>query len=256
LKTNASRLLILAIGADAPFPPAGTAPAVTVQPTHARVLTAPPDEGGYPVRVLGRRTPATPASPDHSADVAADADAANPATAKKGRPTPKRSVAEKRRAPVPAPTNRRDAARLSRQQSAVKRNEARKGLVAGVESQLPARDRGPIRRYVRDWVDCRRTLAEFLLPLVFLFFVPLLFGTARAKQWFSAALDIVVIVIFLELATMLVLLRRALDREFPKGGPGRKGAMGYGAMRLAAVRMFRLPKPAVRRGGEPRPIQR
>ena len=55
---------------------------------------------------------------------------------------------------------------------------------------------------------------------------------------------------------MIILLRRALDREFPNGGPGRKGAMTYGAMRLAAMRMFRLPKPAVKRGGEPRPIQR
>lgn len=183
------------------------------------------------------------------------ADAANPATAKKGRPTPKRSVSEKRRAPVAAPTNRRDAARLSRQQSAVKRNERRKGLVSGVESELPAKDRGPVRRYTRDWVDSKRTLAEFLLPLVFLFFLPQLFTTGNTRYVFTIALDIVVLVVFAELVIMIWLLKRALDREFPEGGQGRKGAVTYGGMRLAAIRMFRLPKPAVRRGEDPRPIR-
>jgi hypothetical protein len=174
----------------------------------------------------------------------------------KGRPTPKRSVAEKRRAPVAAPTNRRDAARLARQQRANKRNDVRKALVAGNDERaLPARDRGPVRRYVRDWVDARRTLSEFMLPLIVILWLPSLFTKGSTQALLSSVLTAVVLVLLLELVVMMVLLRRAVDRTFPDGGPGRRGAMRYGGMRLAALRMFRLPKPAVRRGDEPRPVR-
>lgn len=182
--------------------------------------------------------------------------AEQPAPTGKGRPTPKRSVAEKKRAPVVAPTNRRDAARLARQQRAVRRNDARKALVSGSDERaLPARDRGPVRRYVRDWVDARRTLSEFMLPAIVILWLPSIFTTGKTQQTVSAILSIVVLVLLLELIAMLVLLRRAIVRTFPEGGPGRQGALRYGGMRLAALRMFRLPKPAVRRGEEPRPVR-
>lgn len=173
----------------------------------------------------------------------------------KGRPTPKRRDAEKRRAPITAPTNRRDAARQARERRASQRNDTRKALVAGDENALPARDRGPLRRYVRDWADSKRTLAEFLLPLLIIFWLPSLFTGGNVRAAFSVALTAVVLVILLELVTMVTLLRRAVNREFPADAPGRRGAITYGAMRLASIRMFRLPKPAVNRGGTPRPLR-
>ena len=218
--------------------------------------------------MLGRRTPGDPASPQNASDSAAvpgprtdKADkprvetADKPAAAGKGRPTPKRSVAEKRRAPVAAPTNRREAAKQSRQQSALRRNDARKALVAGDERALPARDRGPIRRYVRDWVDGKRNLAEFLLPGIIIFYFPTLLTSGSTRNLFSYLLTAVVLVMAVELTILVTLLSRAIKREFPQGGPGRKGAVRYGALRLAAIRMFRLPKPAVRRGQDPRPVR-
>jgi Protein of unknown function (DUF3043) len=212
------------------------------------------------VRVLGRRTPKDPASPQNGSDKAAvpgprtNGSGASGATGK-GRPTPKRNVAEKRRAPITAPTNRRDAARQSREKRAVKRNDARKALVSGDERVLPARDRGPLRRYIRDWADSKRTLAEFLLPLLVLFWLPTLFVKGSTRTTFSVALTAVVLVIMFELVVMISLLRRAVNREFPANAPGRRGAIAYGAMRLASIRMLRLPKPAVKRGSTPRPIR-
>ena len=211
------------------------------------------------MRVLGRRTPGDPASPQNDPDSAAvpgprTGKADKPVATGKGRPTPKRSVAEKRRAPVAAPTNRREAARQSRQQASIRRNDARRGLVSGDERSLPARDRGPLRRYVRDWVDGKRNLAEFLLPGIIVFYFPTLLTKGSARTAFSYALTIIVVVMAIELTVLVSLLKRAVDREFPEGGPGRKGAIRYGAMRLAAIRMFRLPKPAVGRGQAPRPI--
>ncbi|MDX6246370.1 MAG: hypothetical protein QOE76_4093 [Frankiales bacterium] len=211
--------------------------------------------------MLGRRTPGDPASPQNASDPAAvPGPRANgtgtPVNLGKGRPTPKRREAEKKRAPVAAPTNRREAARQSRQQSAIKRNDARKALVAGDERALPARDRGPIRRYVRDWVDGKRNLAEFLLPGIIVFYFPTLLTSGTLRNTFSYLLTAVVVVMAVELTVLVTLLSRAINREFPAGGAGRKGALRYGAMRLAAIRMFRLPKPAVKRGQEPRPINR
>ncbi len=210
--------------------------------------------------MLGRRTPGDPASPQNEPDSAAvpgprTGKADKPASTGKGRPTPKRSVSEKRRAPIAAPTNRRDAARQTRQQRSIKTNEARKALVSGDERSLPARDRGPLRRYVRDWVDGKRNLAEFLLPGIIVFYFPTLLTSGSVRVAFSYALTIVVVVMAVELTVLISLLKRAIDREFPQGGPGRKGAVRYGALRLAAIRMFRLPKPAVKRGQAPRPVK-
>lgn len=173
----------------------------------------------------------------------------------KGRPTPKRRDAEKRRAPTTAPTNRRDAARQARERRALARNDSRKALVAGDENALPARDRGPLRRFVRDWADSKRTLAEFLLPLLIIFWLPSIFTHGDTRAAFSVGLTAVVLVILLELVVMVSLMRRAVNREFAADAPGRRGAVTYGAMRLASIRMFRLPKPAVNRGGTPRPIR-
>jgi hypothetical protein len=210
------------------------------------------------VRVLGRRTPADPASSKNGSDKAAvpnpRTDGSNGST-RKGRPTPKRSVAEKRRAPIVAPTNRRDAARLARERRTVKRNDGRRALLAGDERALPVRDQGVLRRFVRDWVARKRTIAEFLLPLLIIFWVPTIFLKGNARQDFSVALTVVVVVILVELIAMIALLRRAVAREFPANAPGRRGAITYGTMRLASIRMFRLPKPGVKRGGSPRPIR-
>ena len=38
-------------------------------------------------------------------------------------------------------------------------------LREGDERHLPPRDRGPVRKYVRDIVDSRRSVAEYFLPL-------------------------------------------------------------------------------------------
>jgi Flp pilus assembly protein TadB len=170
----------------------------------------------------------------------------------KGRPTPKRREAERRRAPVAAPTNRRDAARQRREQAALRRNGARRGLVSGDERALPARDRGPVRQFVRDWVDGQWSLSEFFLPLLLVFWLPATFAGGSVSSTFSLLLVFLVLVLLAELIVKTYLLRRALDKRFPDGGPGRKGAMTYGGMRLASMRFVRLPKPGVRRGESPR----
>ena len=53
-------------------------------------------------------------------------------------------------------------------------------LRAGDERHLPARDRGPVKKYARDLVDARRSVAEFFLPLALLIFVLTIVPGGRA----------------------------------------------------------------------------
>ena len=41
----------------------------------------------------------------------------------------------------------------------------------GDERYLPARDKGPVKRFIRDYVDARLSIAEFLLPLLIVIMV-------------------------------------------------------------------------------------
>ena len=44
-------------------------------------------------------------------------------------------------------------------------------MKTGDERYLPARDKGPVRRFVRDWIDARLCVAEMLLPLLIIIMV-------------------------------------------------------------------------------------
>src|SRR5579859_5747960 len=94
----------------------------------------------------------------------------------KGRPTPKRSEAERRRRqPYTAPKDRKEAGRAQRDRQRSDRDRRMEGMRRGEEWALPARDRGPARALIRDYVDSRRRLSEFymygLLVLLVLLFV-------------------------------------------------------------------------------------
>ena len=47
-----------------------------------------------------------------------------------------------------------------REQQAARRGSTRERMAMGDDSYLPARDRGPVRKLVRDVVDARRNLAR------------------------------------------------------------------------------------------------
>ena len=47
------------------------------------------------------------------------------------------------------------------------RERARIGMANGEEKYLVARDRGPQRRYIRDFVDARFSVGEIMIPIMF-----------------------------------------------------------------------------------------
>mgnify|MGYP000465513959 CR=1 FL=1 len=114
--------------------------------------------------------------------------------AKKGRPTPSRKDAEsKRKVSSLAPLVSKEQKRASKALSKESRIAQRAAYLRGDESALPARDRGPARRYVRNFVDTRRSIGEYFLPIIFVVLVLTLFPVAViqigaiALMWASTA---------------------------------------------------------------------
>lgn len=165
----------------------------------------------------------------------------------KGRPTPTRREAElarKQRAKVPG--SRREAAKLTREKRAEQNAKLRQGLKSGDERYLPARDQGPVRRFVRDRIDSRICMAEFLL-LLLLAIMFLQYSSNDALARFGQGLwTATIAVVALDTAYLVWRLKRDLRERFPD--ESHKGAVFYGILRSLQMRFLRLPKPKVKLG--------
>ena len=78
----------------------------------------------------------------------------------KGRPTPTRKEREAANLRPLVGSDRRAAGKESRAKMAEAREKARIGMAAGEEKFLPARDKGPQRRFIRDYVDARFSVGD------------------------------------------------------------------------------------------------
>ena len=169
-------------------------------------------------------------------------------TTGKGHATPSRAEREAARKRPLVPADRKAAAKDARSKNAEARERARLGMAAGDERYLTQRDRGPQRRFVRDYVDARFTVAEFLMPIMLVVLV-LTFFPVQAVQYYG----VVVLWVFVGLAVidalvMVGMMRRRLTAKF---GALERGLTWYAVMRALQFRMIRIPKPQVKRGQYP-----
>lgn len=171
----------------------------------------------------------------------------------KGRPTPTRREAEEaRRQALKGPSDPKARRKLEREQARVERSAAREALVAGDERALPARDAGPVRRYVRDFIDGRWTLAEFFIPIAVVVLIVGLFRNPNIQVIVSYIWFLMLLLLIVDMTILLLRLRKKLAVEFPDAAE-RKGALFYGGMRALQIRRLRLPPPKVKAGGKPVP---
>jgi hypothetical protein len=163
----------------------------------------------------------------------------------KGRPTPTRREAEAARAARAKPTRtRREALKRDRAASREARLRSRQALMSGDERALPARDQGPVRRYVRDFVDSRRTAAEFFFWIA----IVVLAGSfiRPVAAYVTLFWMIALIVIVIDSMMLAVRLKSALKRKFPD--ESLRGTTSYGLLRAMQIRRLRLPPPKVKPG--------
>ena len=169
--------------------------------------------------------------------------------APKGRPTPKRNQAQsQRRQRVTVPTDRKAAARQAREARRMEMAKQREALAGGDERYLPLRDKGPVRRLCRDYVDSRFHIAELFLPFAVVILVLSMVPNMNIKD-ISLLLWMVLIVLIVAQSVFTGFrLRGVLRERFPQ--PETRGAVMYALMRTLQMRKMRLPKPQVKRGAK------
>ena len=165
----------------------------------------------------------------------------------KGRPTPTRKEAEaaaRARAKVPRTRKEQLAAqRSARSESSARMREAMKN---GDERYLPPRDRGPVRRFIRDFVDSRFTLIELMVPILIVSMVLGYSGNEQMMRAGNTLLFATLMLIVMDAVFLRLRLRRELARRFPD--EPRKGTTLYAVMRSMQMRFMRMPKTQVRIG--------
>jgi hypothetical protein len=175
----------------------------------------------------------------------------------KGRPTPSRREAEQRNrqplvgsprlSPNATKQERKAARAAQRDATAAERVKTREAMFNGDEKHLPAQHRGPARRFARDYVDARRNLGDYLMPIGI---VILALGVVPRLQLIGVPL------LYLYVIAVVVdgfLLSRRVNRiATEKFGATQAAGVGrYAAFRSAQIRRFRMPRPQVKRGQYP-----
>lgn len=167
----------------------------------------------------------------------------------KGRPTPKRKVSEAKRitsslAPVVTKEQKREAKLASRQD----RVASRAAYLRGEESALPLRDRGPARRFVRNYVDARRSIGEYFLPIIFVVLILTLIPTPSVQFGAIAIMYGVLIMAVVDGIFLGRRIRKLMGEKFPNVPT--KGLGMYAWLRSTQMRRLRAPHPQTKVGDE------
>ena len=166
---------------------------------------------------------------------------------RKGRPTPTRREAEaaaKARAKVPR--TRKEQMLAQRGARSESSKTVRQGMKDGDERYLLTRDKGPVRRFIRDFVDSRFSFVELMVPLLI---VTLLLGYSGNTYLVGVGNTVLfgtVLLVALDILLMRFRLRRELARRFPDAPT--KGTTYYAVMRALQMKFMRMPKAKVKIG--------
>jgi hypothetical protein len=167
----------------------------------------------------------------------------------KGAPTPSRAQQEAARKRPLVPNDRKEAAKQARAKAAESRERARVGMAVGDERYLPMRDRGPQKKYVRDYVDARFSVGEVLIPVMFAVILLTFIPNAEVQSIGILALWAFFLIAIVDVVVLGFLLNRKLAAKF--GADKVERVRWYAAMRALQLRPLRLPKPQVKRGTYP-----
>jgi len=167
----------------------------------------------------------------------------------KGRPTPTRREKELARQRPLVSSDRTEARKNARAAMQLERDKQRVGMANGEEKYMPLRDRGPQKRYVRDYVDARFSVGELLIPVMVVVIILTAIPLSDVQ-----VISMLVLYGFFVLAVGDAVwagfsVTRKLKAKF--GEDNVEKVRWYTAMRAFQLRLMRLPKPQVKRGQYP-----
>lgn len=167
----------------------------------------------------------------------------------KGAPTPTRKQQEAARKRPLVPDDRKLAAKQARAKAAEAREKARVGMAAGDERYLPMRDRGAQKRFVRDYVDARFNVGEFMIPVMFVIIIVTMFPDQQVQLYGILFLWTYFLASVIDCVLLGFRLNRKVEQKFGTGKAER--IRWYAAMRALQLRLMRMPRPQVKRGQFP-----
>jgi hypothetical protein len=215
------------------------------------------------VKLLGRKKDnphAESAAPEEDVQASEERTRTTPP---KGKPTPKRS--QGKRGPVaPAPMTAAEARRRRKEMGAKLTREERKAdkvarradmaerrekMMAGEDAYLLPRDKGPVRRFVRDVVDSRRNVLGLFMPAALgLIFVMLAVPSVQVQRFLSPAMLVLVLIMVIDGFIVGRKVNKLVDQKFPDNTETGWKLGFYAASRASQLRRMRAPRPQVNRG--------
>jgi hypothetical protein len=186
-----------------------------------------------------------------------------PAQTGKGRPTPKRSAAEANRyrsitgstTSGRGPASTTPGRKLTPEEKTKARSAARsdrgrqmEAMRRGEEWALQPRDRGPVKKLARDYVDAHRRPSEFYMYALIILVVALVAG--KAHKALNSDLQFLLLAIIAVIIVDALLLRRSIAKLAAERLPGEstRGITFYAIMRALQLRRFRNPAPRIKPG--------
>jgi hypothetical protein len=175
------------------------------------------------------------------------ADAAPVKEGGKGRPTPKRKEAEQAaRERAKVPRTRREQMRQQKQTRSESSRKVRQAMKSGDERYFLPRDQGPVRRFIRDFVDSRFGIVELMIPLLILTMILGYSGNTRLAGIGNTILFGTLLLVIIDLTLLRFRLRKQLAIRFPDEPT--KGTTYYAITRSMQMKFMRLPKAKVKIG--------
>jgi hypothetical protein len=216
------------------------------------------------VKLLGRKKDTPDVGSTASEEDAQAGDERTGTTAPKGKPTPKRSQgrrgpvapapmtageARRRRKEIGGPKLTRDERKADKVARRADMSERREKMMAGEDAYLLPRDKGPVRRFVRDVVDSRRNVLGLFMPSALgLIFVMLAVPSLTVQRLLSPAMLVLVLIMVIDGFIIGRKVNRLVDEKFPNNTESGWKLGFYAASRASQLRRMRAPRPQVNRG--------
>ena len=129
--------------------------------------------------------------------------------------------------------------------------DRRERMMAGQDAYLLPRDKGPVRRFVRDVVDARRNVLGLFMPAALgMVFVMLSIPSLAVQQAVTPAMLVLILVMAADALLLGRRVNKLVDEKVPDNvESGWKLGM-YAASRASQLRRMRAPRPQVERGAK------
>jgi hypothetical protein len=171
----------------------------------------------------------------------------------KGRPTPKRSQAQAAKKQPLVPDDRKAAAKRAREERRAQQAKVVEAYETEDQRYLPLKDRGEVRRFVRDLVDRRRNVGQYFLPVAFAVLFLAVVPNETAILVSAVGMYTMLGVLVLDCLLLARTVKSAVAERFGAAAAEERGLRWYAVMRATQMRRMRRPVVKVKHGQAPRP---